>query len=226
MTDSSLLSESATKEWDIALSFRAGDSQLAVAIAAALDSRLRVFAFPRAQENIIGTNGVSLLTELFRDKAKFVVVLFRAGWGDTPWTQVEEQAIVARFPKQRWEDFLLIVSLDGAPPRPWVMPQFIWGDLQNLPLETIVAAITARFQARGVTGAYESPTERLARVVERAQADADLHEWIRSPEGSNAAKALYLALRDACGAFWILSQLFATAAWLCDATRETRTGSQ
>ena len=80
---------------------------------------LRVFEFTSRQADVAGTDGLVTFKNTFRNISRLVVVLYRNGWGDTPWTRVESEAITGRFLAQG-PDFLRFIN-DGATalaPRP------------------------------------------------------------------------------------------------------------
>ena len=74
-------------KYDVAISFLAKDEAFAKQIAERLEEGLSAFFFPHTQEDLVGTNGLESIREPFLD-ARVVVILYRAPWGATPWTQV------------------------------------------------------------------------------------------------------------------------------------------
>jgi hypothetical protein len=81
--------------FDVAISFLARDERIAAELHSKLANGLNVFFFPRNQEELAGSNGLESMREPFLN-ARVVVVLFRAPWGETPWTRVEQTAITDR----------------------------------------------------------------------------------------------------------------------------------
>ena len=53
---------------------------------------MKVFFYPRNQEELAGTDGLESMRKPFFD-SRVMVVLYREKWGKTPWTRVEETAI-------------------------------------------------------------------------------------------------------------------------------------
>ena len=83
-------------KYDGAISFLARNVVTAQAIYDRLEaSGLKIFFFPRNQEELAGTNGLESMREPFFD-ARIAVILFTAQWGETPWTRVEATAIQER----------------------------------------------------------------------------------------------------------------------------------
>jgi hypothetical protein len=76
-------------DYDVAISFLSADHGTAVALRELLAPSLRVFEFSSRQEELAGKDGLVEFRKSFRSAARLVVVLFRPGWGETPWTRVE-----------------------------------------------------------------------------------------------------------------------------------------
>src|SRR5258707_88885 len=117
----------AAREIDVAFSFLDRDQSLATAIADRLRDRMRVFNYPERQKDLVGKDGVAVLSSVFGTRGKVVVVLYREDWGTTKWTAVEKDAIVGRgFDQATW-DFLILIPLDGSAKLPeWLPRQHIW----------------------------------------------------------------------------------------------------
>src|SRR4051812_15063041 len=98
---------------DIAFSFLAVDELLAQRLARRLDRHVRVFVYSDQQKEIAGKDGVEVFTEIYGESAQFVVVLFRAGYGQTRWTRIEETAIKSRV-LEIGAQTVLLLSLDGT----------------------------------------------------------------------------------------------------------------
>src|ERR1700724_1155950 len=76
-------------EFDIAISFLSRDLDQALQLRGRLQPQLRVFVYAREQESVAATDGLESFRTVFRERARISVVLFREGWGKTPWTGVE-----------------------------------------------------------------------------------------------------------------------------------------
>ena len=86
--------ELAPTEVDVAFSFLAGTSS-ALELARILEASASTFVFSERQKELAGTNGVAQFTSLYEVRARLVVVLYRAGYGETKWTKIEESAQLA-----------------------------------------------------------------------------------------------------------------------------------
>lgn len=134
--------------YDVAISFLSKDEPLAVKIHAELSKHLNVFIYSKRQEELAGTDGLESFREVFLSKARLVVVLYRDGWGKTPWTVVEELAIKDRVFRGGW-DSLLFVTLDDRSTPP------VWLPLTHLRLnyasysDDLIGAIKMRAQELG-----------------------------------------------------------------------------
>ena len=155
-----------TYEYDVAISFLGKDHGIAVAVRELLAPSLRVFEFSGRQEEIAGTDGLETFRQVFGTAARLVVVLHRAGWGESPWTRVEHIAIQERFLREG-PNFLLFVMLETATPAPpWVPENRIRLNFEQYGLEQAVGAIRLRVQELGGSVAKETVAERARRAEE------------------------------------------------------------
>jgi hypothetical protein len=150
-------------KYDVGISFLSADEQLASAIHAKLSEHMKVFVYSKRQEELGGTDGLVSLREAFYSDSRLVVVLYRIGWSETPWTRVEETAIKERFLDQG-QDWLLFVTLDdqGKPPA-WV-PDFRIRFNFHCGLEELLGAIRLRAEQLGTILTVESVVERALRL--------------------------------------------------------------
>src|SRR5437870_578606 len=97
-------------EYDVAFSFLKDDEPTAAYLADLLAERYKSFVYSKKQEEVVGTDGQETFNAVFGERARAVVVLYRDGWGATPWTRIEQTAIQNRAMREGW-DFLLFVKL-------------------------------------------------------------------------------------------------------------------
>jgi len=64
--------------------------------------------FTKNQRELIGRNGVEAFLEIFRRDARLAVILFRAGYGETEYTDLEVRGIQDRGMETRWQSPILI----------------------------------------------------------------------------------------------------------------------
>ncbi len=98
-------------KWHVAISFLFADEPVARDLTERLTG-FKVFFFPKAQEELAGTDGLETLRTTFREDSLLNVVLYRMGWGETRWTRVEETGIKEAGISDRGWDTLMFVSLD------------------------------------------------------------------------------------------------------------------
>ncbi len=173
-------------EHDVAISFLSRDSDTAVAIADRL-APLNVFCFPRNQEEIAGRDGMDTFRNAFRHQSRIQVILFRGGWGETPWTGIEQTAIQERCLAEGWRG-LFFVSLDEADRPNWVPDTEIHFDLTTYTMDQLVGAIKARAQELGAEIRVETPIERARRAQARAEFETETRNLFRREEGVNLAR--------------------------------------
>ena len=174
------------EEYDVAISFLSRDSDTAVAIADRL-APLSVFCFPRNQEELAGNDGMEAFRNAFRHQSRTQVVLFRAGWGETPWTRVEQTAITERCLAEGWRG-LFFVALDDADRPNWVPDTEIHFDLTTYTMDQLAGAVKARAQELGAEIRVETPIERARRAQASAEYETQTRELFRGQEGVNLAR--------------------------------------
>lgn len=175
-------------EYDVAVSFRAGDLQLAEQLGSLLQPALRAFVFSRRQEEIALGDGMDAFRGVFL-RTPISLVLYRDGWGRTPWTQVEQAAIRDRCLEQGYRN-LALVRLDQSPLPDWVPHTHIAFDVSQYPIEQLIGAIKRKAQTDfGVTIAPESPIVRAQRQAAEAAYEEETEEYFRTIDGLNAVRA-------------------------------------
>jgi hypothetical protein len=186
-------------EYEVAFSFMADDEPLAVQIADQLRDRYQVFLYSERQKELAGRDGVERFSEVFREKARVCVVLFREGWGKTKWTRVEETAIKDRAFEKGWE-FLVVVSLGATNAPAWLPKTKIWFGLDRFGIPGAVAVIEARIQDQGGISSDETPSERATRLARAEELKAERKEFLESPDGFHLAQKelgnLFIYIRD------------------------------
>jgi len=195
-------SEKHVQGHDAAISFLVRDAKIAGELAGRLEQNLQVFFFPHAQEELAGTDGLESMRQPFLG-ARVSVVLYRAPWGETPWTRVEETAIKDRCLNHGWGS-LIFVQLDktGTLPK-WLPETHVRYSLEDYGIDGLVGAIKARVQEAG--GVLTKP-DALAHA-RRVQRDAELlsekkklfrdRAWIQNTVHGAAKVASQTAIRIA-----------------------------
>jgi len=128
-------------KYDVAFSFLAEDEGLATEINDIFEGRLSTFIYSRRQGELAGTDGEITLNSVFGSEARTVFVLYRKGWGETPWTRIEQTAIRNRAYDQGY-DFVMVAPLEKPPTVPqWLPKTQIWIGLERWGVEGAAIAV-------------------------------------------------------------------------------------
>jgi hypothetical protein len=159
-------------KYDVAISFLSKDAQTAAAIHSKLSEGLNVFFFPRNQEELAGTDGLESMRSPFYGGSRVNVVLYRDGWGETPWTRVESTAITDGCLKFGWQGLFFLV-LDKCTLPVWFPHTHVWFNFAEYGLEQAVGAIKARVQEMGGKNVPVTPARRAEMLLEEEHYLAD-----------------------------------------------------
>jgi len=165
-------------DYDVAISFLSKDEPLALDIRERL-APLRVFVYPKAQEDVAGQEGVAAFRDVFRHRSLVAVVLFRARWGQTPWTQVEEIAIRDRCLEAGW-NHLVFVKFDKAEKSPpWVPDSYIYLDLQAFDVAELIGVVKAKCAKLGVDVHPPTAADRARRIAAAEKLQSETEQLLR-----------------------------------------------
>lgn len=183
-----------TYQYDVAFSFLAQDEALAMELNDLLQGRLSTFLYSRKQEQIAGADGEEKFNEVFGRQARVVVVLYRAGWGESPWTRIEQTAIRNRAFDHGY-DFVKFIPLDESPTVPkWLPRTQIWIGLKKWGTAAAASVIEARVQELGGEPREESVADKAARVQRSIQFAERRKQFLRSYDGVNASNAEFAVI--------------------------------
>jgi hypothetical protein len=105
------------------------DQQIAQELRALLTDRYRVFIYTDIEHDFGGTDAEYSLTDVYGEKARCVVVLYRKGWGEARWTDIEQTAIRNRAHENGY-DFVKFICLEKPPTSPkWLPTSHLFVDL-------------------------------------------------------------------------------------------------
>ena len=136
-------------KYDVAFSFLAQDEAFAMQLNDLLQDRVTTFLYSRRQGELAGTDGEKTFNLVFGEQARLVVVLYREGWGETPWTRIEETAIRNRAFDHGY-DFVKFIPLDDKPSVPkWLPRTQLWVGLKRWGISGAASVIEARIQELG-----------------------------------------------------------------------------
>jgi hypothetical protein len=150
-------------KYEVAFSFLQGDETIALQINDLIQDRISTFLYSKKQEELGGSDGEKKFNEVFYNESRIVVVLYRNGWGQTPWTRIEETAIRNRAFDSGWE-FLVIVNLDKASNLPnWIPKIYIWVDYERWKSEGVAPVIEQKVKENGGHARPESLEDKAKR---------------------------------------------------------------
>jgi hypothetical protein len=179
--------------YDAAISFLVQDISIATALYEQLSGSLKVFFFPRNQEELAGTDGLESMRIPFFEESRINVVVYRERWGNTPWTGVEAAAIRDSCLNCEFRNvFFFMVEPKDRKPK-WLPDTPVRFNYGEFTLEQAVGAIKARIQERG--GHFEPPTPlKKAEQLKGEQKYQSAKSRMNSEEGINQIRAEVTAL--------------------------------
>ena len=123
-------------------------------------------------------------------------MLYRAPWGDTPWTRVEEQAIKELCFEEGWEH-LVFAKLDQSSVPKWIPKPHLYLDLTTFTLAELAGAIKARLVELGVELLQPTAAERALAQEGRRKFDQETRDLLSRDPGVFAEQlaALEQAIR-------------------------------
>lgn len=183
------MGQEAEFRYDVAISFLGSDLALAEELRNLLQDRMGVFLFTERQTEVAGSDGVDTLSKVFGGDTRLVAILHRQGWGDTPWTRVEETAIKNRGLESGW-DFLLLIPLDAEPTVPkWVPKAQVWLSYSNYGLAAALPILERKLEEAGGTASPVTAASRAREYARHAAWEEERERRRGSQEGVDAAGA-------------------------------------
>lgn len=170
-----------TFEFEVAFSFLQEDEGLAFKINDLLQDRYSSFIYSQHQKELVGKDGTETFRQVFQEKARIVVVLYRENWGTTFWTRVEENAIKHRSFEES-ADFTIFISLDGNRPN-WLSKTQIWYDFNRYGAKPTAAIIEKRIAEYGGQVREESVIDQADRLKRQFKRHKELEEYLLSDQG-------------------------------------------
>lgn len=131
-------------QYDIAISLCSDEIAYAQEIKSHLNSNLNVFLYTDNQSELISKDGSTEFVEIFRERARIVVILVGSRWSETTNTRIERDAIQDRFLKEG-QDFLFIVPFDKENIPVWYTKSTIYADPKKHTAKQIAEFIEFKF---------------------------------------------------------------------------------
>jgi hypothetical protein len=174
-------------KYDVAISFLAPDLPKARALAARLEPALSVFVYDRHAEELLAADGMERFAEVFRYQSRLHALLYRDGYGKTPWTSFEEGHIKERALHSRFTS-LALVKLDASPGPLWVHSNYLYAADKGDDLAEAAAVI--RYRAREGGAVLHRPTaaEAAAALARRERLRSERFEILTSQRGLKRAR--------------------------------------
>ncbi len=169
-------------KYEIAFSFLSQDEKIAIELNDLIVDRLETFIYSKRQEELGGTDGELVFGKVFGEQSRTVVVLYRDGWGETPWTRIEETAIRNRAFNTGW-DFVVYIVLDSNSKAPKYLPKAqLWVDYDRWGLKGAAPIIEQRVKDSGGEARKETIQNRGNRLKRLKKAKIDRTTYLESPE--------------------------------------------
>lgn len=183
-------------KYDIAFSLLAQDEGLAREINDLLSDRYQTFLYSERQQEIAGADGELKFKAVFAEEARFVVVFYRNGWGSTPWTRMEEEAIRGRAYNEGY-DFVKFIPLDEKQTVPQYLPKVqLWINAMRFGAKGAASIIEARLNELGAKTRIESTVDRATRLQRGIEFEREREAFKGSHIGVNAANESFKAIGD------------------------------
>jgi len=174
-------------KYEVGFSFLKQDEKLAYEINDRIQGQLSTFIYSKKQEELGGTDGEKAFNKVFYEQSRIVAVLYRDGWGNTPWTRIEETAIKNRAFDKGW-DFLFLISLDINSKLPtWIPKTYILLDYQRFKVDGAIAIIEQKIKEAGGQVRPETIEDRADRMKRLRIAQKDREVFLSSHEAIIAA---------------------------------------
>lgn len=194
-------------KYAVAFSFLSQDEALAERLNGLLKGRLSTFLYSEKQKELAGGDGEALFNAVFGVDSRIVVVFYRPGWGETPWTRFEATAIRNRGYAEGY-DFVLMIPLEGEVP-PWLPKNRLWLDLERFGEQGAAAVVDERVTQRGGLVRPETAEENAERL-RRELATERRRKALLLEEGPERARADIARLFDAIEASAKKNPMFMT----------------
>jgi hypothetical protein len=176
-----LITTDKSYEFEVAFSFLKEDENLASQINDAILERYSTFIYTEQQKELVGKDGTETFRQVFEEKSRIVVVLYREVWGTTFWTRVEENAIKRRAFEES-PDFTVFISLDGNKPN-WLSETQIWYDFERFGIKPAAAIIEKRIAEYGGHTREESVIDRATRQKREIKRKKEIEDYLLSIQG-------------------------------------------
>ncbi len=175
-------------EYDVAFSFLQQDERLAYEVNDLIQERFKTFIYSEQQKELAGTDGEKTFNEVFGEKSRIVIIFYRADWGKTSWTRIEETAIRNRAHSEGY-DFTTFVQLEQNSSMPkWLPKTRIYYDFKRWGVKGLAPVIEAKVQEAGGKTKPDTLEDQVARHKRKLLNEKERIQFIDSNEGYTKAK--------------------------------------
>lgn len=175
-------------EFEVAFSFLHEDEKLAFEINDLIQDRFKTFIYTEQQKILAGRDGEKTFNQVFAEKSRLVVVLFRENWGHTKWTRIEETAIRNRAHEDGY-DFTIFVQLDPSSKMPkWLPKTRIYYDVNKFDPKGLSPVITFKIQELGGINRPETIEDQKARMRRAYELEQERLAYLNSPDAYQDAQ--------------------------------------
>jgi hypothetical protein len=136
-------------KYDVAISFLKEDESFANKLASKLKEGFECFIYNEHQEELSASDGEVFFNNVFENDSRFIVVLYREGWGESPWTRIEKTAIQNRTLNEGYSSTLFVQMPNCISMPKWLPKTYIYYHLMRFGLDGLIATINYKITENG-----------------------------------------------------------------------------
>ncbi len=174
-------------EYDLAFSLCDEDLPFAQRIHTGLRDRFRLFLYSEEDKTLHFHNGVKKLSDIYRRKARCVLVLWRKEWGQSRWTRLEEEVLTDRVLNET-PAFILLVKLEQGDTPSWIPSSYIYRVQKGWELGTLIETVAGKINQLGGEIHELTPIE-LAHKQKATREWKTKHEQLLLSDEAESARA-------------------------------------
>lgn len=175
-------------DFEVAFSFLQQDEGIAYELNDLIQDRFKTFLYSERQKELAGTDGEKTFNEVFGEKSRIVIILYREEWGTTAWTRIEETAIRNRGHNEGY-DFTTFIQLDPKSKMPkWLPKARIYFDYDRWGAKGLAPVIEARIQDAGGQSKPDTLEDQAARLKRQVLNQKERMLFLNSSDGYGKAQ--------------------------------------
>ena len=177
-----------TFEFEVAFSFCKEDETLAIELNNLLTDRYNTYIYLEKQNELAGKDGEMEFKNVFKNRSRVVVILYRNKWGNTPWTRMEQEAIRDRAFENGYDFTLFILTEKNMQMPEWLPKQRIWYDLERYGTKAAANVIDLKIKENFGTLRIENAEEKAKRLQRIIEFKNKKKKFLNSIEGVQTAE--------------------------------------